>query len=370
MPFFAVLIRPDASDRQLFEVEQCHINLWALRGLWPGRRRFYLDVGVRIKAGDGEAIKGFSLVLPFGVEAHLDLTPLLKDERKVTELIFDSDIGLPTDPSDVNNKVITVNEDRMRLQAVKDVDDVDAKPEVSIRDFAYVTPLPPGETGYARVRFPINNLGSTWQWQRTSGQRSGAILDFRVLDQRSTATLKNGTEIRARTKTINTVAVFAMVPSWLHGRAINPAAKYMRVLESREWTPYLKRVPEFGDKPMVVFSWKGNAVSLAKPLRIYADFTMRRKSTPILLSLALVALAIVAVGVIYELPVRANVTGVLEDGWSWLQSWFELLLGAGVITVLLFLFKVPGRLAQFFKFTRGIRAGFRALEDWIFEKLA
>jgi len=370
MSFFAVLDRSEPDELEEFTVEQCHINLWALRGLGPGRRRFFLDVGVRVKAGGGASLKGFSLVLPFGAEAHTDLTTLLVENRRVAELIFDSDISWPTPPPGSNFKLITIGDNDMRVMPVKTAANkgLDTGADVSVRDFMFVTPLPANETGYARVRFPLNNLGSTWQWQASSGRRTGAILDFRVLDQRSTATLDDGNELRARAKHIDTVAVFAMVPSWLHGRAINPELKYMRVLESRVWTPYLKRLAEFGDRPMVVFSWKGKDVSLDEPLRIYADFTMRRKGPSLLASLVFLALTIAAVGFVYDLPVRDGVTTSLQAVGDLIAEKFELLITGGVLAALVLGLKIPERLAKAVGAVKAARAGFRAFEELVFRR--
>ena len=307
MSFFAVLDVSESRERGQFAVEQCHINLWALQGLWPRRRMFYLDVGVKLSAKEAD-VHAFSLVLPFGTSRCTNLTDTLFT-LTTAELIFDSDISYP-ESQPGGHSLIRVGTQPMHVLPVSasaQKDQTLGTRDVSVWDLKLAAPLRAGQTGYARVRFPIEVLGSAWQWQRSGLRRSGAILDFRLLDQRSTATLTGGEDLRARALELKKVAIFTMVPAWLHGRAIHPALNYIRVLESKVWAPYLGRKAEFRNRPMVVFSWKGDGLSLTNPLRIYTDFTMRRKSPTVLLGAAMTAVALLVGGLIYEIPVREGV---------------------------------------------------------------
>src|SRR5262245_18781766 len=69
MGWFAVL-QPDAvGGSGTVSIPRCHINLWVLPGLWPGRKLFYFDVGLEIEA-TSSPVSSIGLVLPFEAEKH------------------------------------------------------------------------------------------------------------------------------------------------------------------------------------------------------------------------------------------------------------------------------------------------------------
>ena len=73
MGYFAVLALPeDQSIAQHLRASRLHVNIWALRGLWFGRRLFYFDVGVELRldeaAPNGSSIRAVDFLLPFRVE--------------------------------------------------------------------------------------------------------------------------------------------------------------------------------------------------------------------------------------------------------------------------------------------------------------
>lgn len=69
MGYFAVLRPQPAGDdsAEIPEIRRCHINLWSLSSLIPGRRLFYFDVGLELVATAGP-IDQVELLLPFRVE--------------------------------------------------------------------------------------------------------------------------------------------------------------------------------------------------------------------------------------------------------------------------------------------------------------
>lgn len=361
MSFFAVLDVSDSQDRGHFEVDQCHINLWALSGLWFRRRMFYLDVGIKL-AALGADLHAFSLVLPFGTSSFDDLTSSIST-RTTAELIFDSDIVYP------ERGLIQVGPQQMRVLSVSATGQKDVSlstADVSVWDLKLTSPLVAGQTGYARVRFPIEVLGSVWQWQQSGARRSGAILDFRVLDQRSTATLPNGPDLRARALGLKKVAIFAMVPAWLHGRAIHPDLNYIRVLESQVWASYLGRRAEFRNRPMVVFSWKGNGLSLATPLRIYTDFTIRRKAPSALLVGAATAVAVSAVGFVYEVPIRPEVQGFAQAAGSFISGELEPFVPVTFIGAIIVVSTIAGVGRKAWTTSKKFREWMRSWEEAFF----
>jgi hypothetical protein len=87
MGFFAV-VRANPTDD--FSIVECHINLWCLAGLLK-RRVFFLDVGLRLRAGE-KAISTFEMALPFGIygkeaDGFKDLHSLFGDDD-VCQLVF------------------------------------------------------------------------------------------------------------------------------------------------------------------------------------------------------------------------------------------------------------------------------------------
>jgi hypothetical protein len=349
LSFFAVLDVEDQDKRKRFTVERCHLNLWSLAGLGPRRRIFVLDVGLKIKASS-VPVRGFSLALPFGVDTYSGLEDQVRTQT-TAELIFDSTISYPGNGDAPREPVIRVGSDDMKILSVQVGQKKTARlsnESLTVWDFSFITPLPAGEIGYVRLRFPIVNLGRTWQWQKASWRKSGAILDLRLSDQRSTATLDGGSELRARALALEGVNVFAMVPAWLNGRAMHPELNYTRVLENDVWSSYLRRQAERGAKPMIVFAWKVNIpVTLDSPLRIYADFIMRRRTPVLLIAVVALVCSVAAIGLIFDLPVRQPVL----DGLAWAQDLIAhailWIAGAGLFGIFLKYAKFLGMLRKF-----------------------
>ncbi|KRC61171.1 hypothetical protein ASE14_09590 [Agromyces sp. Root81] len=253
MTFFAVLDAADLEQRTGFEVTRLHLNLWSLAAIGVHRRMFVFDVGIRIKATQ-EPVSKISLALPFDTLEPESLFDKVMDPR-IAALIFDSQITAINDSTlDYENgpfKVIDV-----RAKAATRADEY-TSPGFSLWDVPLAARIEPGQEAYVRLRFPVSSTGRTWQWTKTRLKRTGAVLDFRISDLRSSKKVPGGTELIDRVRPIESIAAFVMAPIWLHGRTTHPDPRYIRLLEGRVWADYLDRAPELSRRSrLVVYYWR------------------------------------------------------------------------------------------------------------------
>jgi hypothetical protein len=294
MSYFAIL-KDQGQNPTQYEIKECHINLWCLATLPPRRRAFYLDVGLRIEAGP-EALYKVVLSLPVAADAYADLSPYVKEQQS-SELIFDS-------PVDVAGDTIKVRGQDMRAISLRGGLKPDERltgADLTVWELEFNEPLAANQLGYLRVRFRVVNPGRIWHWQPRTARHSGAILDFRVNDQRSAAFLEHGDELRSRTLPMGTTYLFVMAPAWLHGRTVYPALRYARVLETAHWHRYLDRKSEYNGKQLIVSYWKS---ADGAPLRVYIDYVMGRRTHPWWTAVGAIVVLALVLGTVFHLPLQ------------------------------------------------------------------
>src|SRR2546421_9848880 len=114
MSFFAIVRTDPTND---FEVIECHLNLWSLAGLFR-RRRFCLDIGLRLKAGQNQ-VSNIDIAIPLGIygkEARglEDLHSLLLDSN-INQLIFGRQVELVGATSKLKYNSSTLGETELEL---------------------------------------------------------------------------------------------------------------------------------------------------------------------------------------------------------------------------------------------------------------
>lgn len=349
MSFFAVLNPRQDNDRDEFVVHQCHINLWSLGALKPRRRVLYLDIGLKLQAKKAD-LKELQIALPADVSHYLDLSDEITSNQKIAELIFDSSVTITRGTAEATTLRIG-GDDAMQVLGVvpnnKKIDQLSEK-GFSVWPIELAETLRKGDTGYVRVRFHVTDLRPTLSWQKAGWRRTGAILDFRLNDQRSTATLTAGHTLRRRVVDLENVYFFSMMPSILHARTVNPQLNYTRVLESEAWAAYLHRRPERSGKAVLVASWKAKskamppygrrkltirepAVTLEKPLRIYVDYVQTPVKHPIVIAAITAVLLLILAGAVYDLPLQAWSQAVVDHISDGLGTLVAVLVGIGVL---------------------------------------
>jgi hypothetical protein len=251
--FFAVLDSAGVDERTEFEVTRLHLNLWSLAAIGLHRRMFVFDVGVRI-AATTRAVTGITLALPFDTLEPQSLFDKVMNPS-VAELIFDANItAINANTLNYQSESFRVLDVRARgASRVKEY----TSPGFSLWDIPLSGKIEPGEEAYIRLRFPVTGTGRTWQWTKTLMRRTGAVLDFRISDLRSSKKVPGGNELIDRVRPIKSVAAFVMAPIWMHGRTVHPEPRYIRLLEGRVWAEYLDRAPELSRRSrLVVYYWR------------------------------------------------------------------------------------------------------------------
>lgn len=299
--YFAVLSAPDGPA---FRVRRCHLNLWSLATLLPGRRHWYLDVGVHIEAlppvapaddpaglppspaAPSNAVTAFHLRLPVDVETggEKDLYETLSSQD-IAELVFGGPVTLTTDPAVAVQRLSFADGDlvcaRIDDGHVVRADD-GADPYTTIVTVPLQRPVQPGESRYFRMRFRVYRPGPTWRWRGPWLARTGGRLDLRVNDVRESRSAAAERVLRERVLPIEALNVFVVLPRWLKPTLANPDLAYVRTLEAGAWTSYLHGAPHVG-KPdrLTVHYWKHSArpdvpadtaaVTNDKPFRVFLE---------------------------------------------------------------------------------------------------
>lgn len=300
MGYFAVLSLPDGPS---FRVCRCHLNLWSLAGAVPGRRLWYLDIGLHLEAPEQAAsvdesawnpsaqattskeLTAFQLRLPVDVETggEKDLFDALSS-HDIAELVFGGPVTLANDPAaDVQRLIFADGElvcARVDDRKIERADD-GADPYTTIVTVPLQRPVPPGESRYFRVRFRVYRPGPTWQWRGPWLARTGGRLDLRVADVRESRWAADERVLRDRVLPIEALNVFVMLPRWLKASLAHPDLAYVRTLEAGAWTRYLQGAPHLGAPArLTVHYWKyaarpdaaeRTAVTKDKPFRVFLE---------------------------------------------------------------------------------------------------
>lgn len=266
MGFFAV-VHPHPHKKH-FEVERCHLNLFALRR-WTGNYTYLWDIGILFKEeAEAPTEVDVQLALPFGTagDSFEDLSPKMRDQSLATQ-VFGERVA-------VNENEITVPSygDSFVLAAVSPDQ---AKPLEKLCDprrslWEIKISLVPKKRTYVRVRFKVVVPSQLWQWQPNSFIRDGALIDLRVADVRGAAT-NDWLALSERIAPIPYLNAFVVVPVYLRLLVAFPIVKYARLIEPSVWQRYLDW--HVSDR-FVIYHWKyheKSGISQERPFHAYLD---------------------------------------------------------------------------------------------------
>ncbi|MCX4853900.1 hypothetical protein OG426_53615 [Streptomyces canus] len=336
MGYFAVLFK---NGGEKFRVQRCHINLWALPGLIPGRRLLYFDVGLDIEAVGSRPVKSVQLLLPFRVEEArwrsgaryaLDLWEVA-GQSDTAELIFGGPVRqrLSGDERRVESSRLAepLHFIRIRENEVAPVDKFKQRDDCSLYNVPLGKAIAPGQRRYIRLRWQVFGTQPIWEWKRGGG---GARVDLRISDIRESRFASEERSLRPRIAEIDRVNFFLVLPPVLHVIAHSPAFNYLRRLEHEAWIPYLWGTAHFAWKRvLVVYSWRHSSdeetkpISIENPFRIFLEFG---RAVPESCAYRMVKAALFIFVVL-----------LAQDHWSLVNSAFETVTHVNVVAVLAFL---------------------------------
>ena len=364
MGFFAV-VRANPTDD--FSIVECHINLWCLAGLLK-RRVFFLDVGLRLRAGE-KAISTFEMALPFGIygkeaDGFKDLHSLFGDDD-VCQLVF----GRHVDRQGQKLKYQSSNLGLTEIQPV-DFDLAQCKlvDEYSGQDYSYWSlklsnSISKDPDSYIRVRFRIRNAGRTWTWKKSGLAKNGALIDLRVADLRETTFEECWMAFRDKIISIGKLNIFVIAPTWLQLRAISPPYHYMRLFEGRIWEKYLRRAVDLRRREkLVIYQWRNNskAVNASNPFHVFLDLSQEfglfrlgnHLRTAFLVSIFLTILTLLVL-------LYPSYSGLIERTKNTLYSFTVLTIVGGLVALVWKIFKDA---EKFQKLTKSLRNRFLKYE--------
>jgi hypothetical protein len=376
MGFFGI-VRSNVGDD--FEVVECHINLWALAGLFR-RRCFYLDVGLRLRARQ-QGIMTFDVLLPVGVynkdaQGIRDLYHALFDAN-VCQLIFGRRVEISNDSATLTYEG-SDGEQALRLTQL-DVPACTRVEEYSGKTFSYWrlrlnSAIRSEPDTYLRIRFVVQNCGRVWIWKRSGFARNGALVDMRITDLRESNVATEWAPDPDRLVPIQRLNLFTIAPSWLQLRAVSPHYHYMRLFEGRVWERYLKRAfdPRRKEK-LIIYQWRNpdGPVGPANPFHAFIDFS-REFGLLRLANHFRTAVVVVLVGALAVEALRfykgyqIRITNHLEAIFS-----TRVITVSGVITLAVAIFWLLFRYVEKFqKLFKAVRNKFLLFEESYFRKKA
>jgi hypothetical protein len=267
MGFFAIL-RTDDSPQD-FVIEDCHINLWSLSGIFGGRC-FLWDIGLRITAG-AAPLSSIRVALPAGSASGgvTDLAQKLTNQG-TAELIFGKPVTLNGDTVDYGKgytEILAIDSAGSKLEEENSTDDF------SVWTIKLAKPISVSTSAYLRFRINATKIGRCWTWRSSLLERKRIIIDFRLCDIRELWYLKNRNSLKHAIHTIQSLNFFVIIPARFRLAADGPPAYYSRILEGYAWRSYLQRLPSFFVKEkLIIHQWRNKEpVNLDTPLRIFAD---------------------------------------------------------------------------------------------------
>lgn len=357
MGYFAVL---KSSDTDQFTIGRCHLNVWVVSGLVPGRHLLYFDVGVEVQASGSNPVSSFQLLLPFRVEVGMardafitcqDLFPNIV-EQSTAELIFGGPVSVTTAGPNGRDYQLTsttappLTVARMDVTRAKAVDDFKEDDDCSLYELYPQAPVAAGEAKYFRMRFRVFQTEPLWNPKHYLG---GVVVDLRMCDVRESRHVDHEAQLRPRIVEIQRSDIFLMAPENYQLAHCSPETKYIRVLEPYAWRAYLAGAAfRPGPTRYLVYSWRsradarGNDVPIDQdaPYRVFADFNRSRFSSTwssiigIILAAALLLgcvklgqfclseyrahhIRVTALLTIFGLTTLAGVTGLLKRVVNW-----------------------------------------------------
>lgn len=294
MGFFAVLSDEGAANDPGHYVKRCHLNLWSLPSIVPGRRLLYLDVGLEVQAGESQ-VSSVQVLLPFRLEegAWPDTSDVLQDlytaitDQTTAELVFGGPVDIRQQGGEHFIKVGDYDDEMKLVRVVptsaKLVEGYAVRPDSTLVAISLNETIEPGASVYFRVRFRIFGSAPLWRWTRATG---GAQVDFRVSDVRESRFVETERHLRRRLLEIDQANVFLMAHPRMELRARSPEFKYLRTLEPDVWRNYLKGASYRGSGgALLVYYWRhamrakeqggprsADPIRADNPFRVFLDF--------------------------------------------------------------------------------------------------
>jgi hypothetical protein len=269
MGFFSVLRDADSSGD--FEIDECHVNMWCLAGLF-GRRLFTWDVGLRIRATSAPVQK-LRIDLPSGTdkEGFEDLFQLLRNQE-TAQLIFGKPVKISGNSIDWGSGPVALSPIDV-LEAKQD--EKRSTGEFSIWSLKLSSPVQVGNDAYFRCRIQVSNIGRCWTWKQYALARYGFLLDLRFSDVREAWNVTDGETLQSYMLPMKKLNFFVVLPSVFTAVATSPPFHYARVLEGHAWQGYLKRKTRLiGKEKLTIYQWRNQkdlSVAPETPVRIYLD---------------------------------------------------------------------------------------------------
>lgn len=249
-------------------IRRCHVNLWALSSLVPGRRLFYFDLGLELVAAT-EPVSQVEIILPFRVDegrwpgraknetVAQDLYQTIATQASA-ELVFGGPVHAEAEEDwtklTVGDYAEPLRLGRINVAGIKVLSTVDQRSDWSHYVVPLASPIPAGEARYVRLRFRVFGAGPLWSWKRVTG---GALFDFRVYDVRESRFAESEIHLRKRMIPIDEMNVFLISPAKYQIATTSPQWKYLRLLEPGAWRSYLRGTAYLSLRSaMVVHYWR------------------------------------------------------------------------------------------------------------------
>jgi hypothetical protein len=223
---------------------------------------------------------------PDGSVAGQDLYEHLTSEE-TAELIFG---GVVNHRSDADGHFLEIGDYpselkviRLNSAAIKQVEDYAPRSDSSLYEVELASTIEPGKSAYCRIRWRVFGAGPLWRWKRSSG---GARMDLRICDVRDSQHAAIDRHLRSRILSIEEANVFLMASPLLQLGVCSPEVKYLRTLEPRAWSTYLRGAQHRGRvRGLVVYYWKypgsstsggsssavPSVINSDRPFRVYLD---------------------------------------------------------------------------------------------------
>jgi hypothetical protein len=364
MGYFAILKDTNADSDIELEFPRCHINIWALKGLYG--RRIVFDVGIAIRAKPPEKVDPDKKpTVPRSIRLALPFTVFGVDEKAPAEISEHSFEPLDEQILDQKSATLVFGEPVV----------VDGNHHtISFRDVvlraarASATPAPGRRTLtgsvwtvrwdedllgkdlvnkelYLRMRFHPDNIQEVW-----SASSDGALFGLRICDARETSDSTWGS-LDNYILPIDRLNVLAIVPAHLKQRAVSPAPKHVRLLEGESWEDYLKRKIQsglekklgLGDKKLCVYHWtkvpkekpeqgeKPEKIDARNPFQALLDLEKFPRGfgygTTLL---AMLVSIVVTVFVVVHTAIGTSTKTLVQEEWSVLRTAFA---GVGAVAL-------------------------------------
>jgi hypothetical protein len=316
------VIADTAKAEDIFTVNECHINWWALPTLIPGRRLFILDVGLNVTAPTSKELLALTVVMPVDVErvrweGHestwaQDLSDALH-HRDVCSQVFGERVTIRDTSNSYDIEFPSGKHLEIVRALVADATPVDIqqnpRSDLSIWRIPLESPIPVGASRYTRFRVSIFRTGAVWRWNRVWLGRAGAQVDLRIADVREALREDRERQYWTRVIPIEQLNIFFIVPSTLQAQVFSPELHYVRRLEAGQWGDYLRgtryRASLTG---LRVYYWRYPAgatagqidpVTIDNPFRVFLDLT-REVAIPGWVAVLRTILAVViALGIVH-----------------------------------------------------------------------